>query len=92
MGNVKGWYAVRMRNTSPRIVIELRNLPPGLTLKAERQARAKAAAREMLARRTLRYADLRQHGPRAIADGIRLLEQKGYVERRGRGRTARWKA
>jgi hypothetical protein len=91
IGNVKNWYVVRMRHTAPRIVIELKNLPADLQPKAERAGRAKAAARDMVQRRTLRYRDLERlgHGRRAIRDGIAALEREGYIQR-ARGRTAVW--
>lgn len=92
IGNVRRAYAVRMRRMPPRIVIELQRMPADLTLKQSRTSAANAAAREMLARRTLRYRDMTKsgHGVRAIRDGIKLLEEKGWVERRGAGRGAHW--
>lgn len=92
LGNVKGWYVVRMRNTRPRIVIELGALPHDLRPKEERQARARAAARDAIQRRTVRYRDLERlgHSRRAIRDALAQLEREGYLQRT-RGRPAVWK-
>lgn len=91
-GNVRRAWTVRMRRFPPRIVIELKRMPPDLTLARVRDDAAQAAAREMLARRTMRYRDLERagHGRKAIRDGITLLVEKGWAKRRGRGRGAVW--
>jgi hypothetical protein len=90
LGNVSKAYAVRMRRVPVRIVFQLKNTPADLKLTHMREAAAAAAAKEMLARRTMKYGDLTRHTPRAIRDGIKLLEEKGYAKRAGKGKTAKW--